>query len=173
MQHVYMPTSGVYSNPIQLLVTVSISPLSETRQKGDRRRERWLAELASCSLLEAWTPERVAVEVRNRVNSGVAVGHLKADRSINTTIHEGCLAGHPDVRSHFHRLIQMRDRIWAAHSDLVRSIVHGPSQLLVDMCVAQKKQHLRHYLSSDAAYVQHLQNRLADRMAGRRRQRRR
>lgn len=168
MQHVNMSTCNPTNIRPPVLAILASSPLSATRQKGERLREQWLADLAAKSLLNTWSIEQIEAETARGAAEALGAGNVRTTGSAYEIAREGRLAAHPKVRARFHYLLAMRDRIWAARPELVRAVIHGPSQLLVDMLVAQKKAHLRHHVASDGAYIQHLEDRLLARQYGQR-----
>jgi hypothetical protein len=50
-----------YANPVH----ISKTPLEETRQAGERRREEWLCDLARRSAKENWDDEKSALDGRS------------------------------------------------------------------------------------------------------------
>jgi hypothetical protein len=171
MQIVDVSTQNTQGRNAAILAIVTTAPLAATRLAGQRMRELWLTDFAAQSLSKLWNLEEIKAAAADGAVAGLRAGNLHSVRSALEVARQGRIAAHPDVRAHFKRLVAMRDRIWLNEPDLVRAILHGPSQLLIDILQAQKEARLRHHVASDAAYIRHLLSRKADRDAGRRRRR--
>ena len=137
------------------------SPLVQTHQRGDRRREEWLEDLAHQSAREGWSLEKAEIEVRKAAEKAVFAGNLNTQKSFDNVVAEGRLAAHPDIRDHVPCLIALRDEAWARESAFLRNILHGPSQILVDLMRRQRDAGERQHTKSVAAYLAYLRQRFA------------
>jgi hypothetical protein len=130
--------------------------LTDTRQKGERKREEWLADFAKRSVAEDWTIDAARAKASSEVVEAEMVGNLKNEAAKANVIRDGVLAAHPDVRNHFNRLVKIRDELWNSEPDYLRSTLHGPSQILVELMRRQKKPSERHHTKSAADFLEYL-----------------
>lgn len=136
--------------------------LLQTRQKGERMREKWLIGIGSQSASKQWSLERAEVEVRKAAEEAVFAGTLKRN-SFETIVAEGRLFAHHDVRDHVPRLVELRDKCWSDDLQLMREVLHGPSQALTDLARCQRDPDKRRHASSYQAYVRYLRGRSSSR----------
>ena len=136
-------------------------PLLQTRQAGDRWRERWLEKLALESAAQAWSLEAATIAAQDGALDASLAGHLRTRSAVNELIRQGRLAAHPAVRSEFQRLMQLRDEIWKLDPGFLRQTLHGPSQVLQDLMQRQCTASERHHVVTPATYLRYLRNRFA------------
>jgi hypothetical protein len=138
-----------YVNPVH----VSKTPLEETRQAGDRKREEWLRNLARRSAKENWDNKKT----RSMVEAEIAASpHLGSGATAAKS--EGLLACHPAVRSDFDRLMRLRDEAWERDQAFLRRVKHGPHQLLVDVLRRASITHECQYVTTTDTYLKFMRN---------------
>ncbi len=130
--------------------------LTDTRQKGERKREEWLADIAKRSDAEGWTIATARAKVRSEVVEAEKVGNLKDEGAIANVIRDGVLAAHPNVRGDFSRLVTIRDQLWKKDPDYLRRTLHGPSQILIELMRRQKNPSEQHHARSAADFLRYL-----------------
>ena len=135
--------------------------LVQTHQRGDRKREEWLEDLACRSAREGWSLEKAEIEARKAAEKAVFAGNLNTQKSFDNVVDNGRLAAHPDVRDHVPRLIALRDEAWAREPAFLRNVLHGPSQILVDLMRRQRDAGERQHARSVTAYLAYLRQRFA------------
>ena len=138
-----------------------VPPLVQTRVAGERKREEFLMGIAGQGSREAWSRERAENEIRKAATTAIFADHIKTERSFANLVAEGMLAADPAVRDHVPRLIALRDEIWSKDPEFLRSALHGPSQILIDLMRRQKRPSERHHTASAAAYLAYLRRRFA------------
>lgn len=136
---------------------VSTVPLAQTRQIGERFRERWFEQLARDSAAFRWNNLKIRAEAERGADDAAASGNIRTVSSRNELARQGRLAAHPDVRSEYARLVKLRNDVFQAHPDLVRAVRHGPSQALVDIMQRQKNPRECHHVADANAYIRYLQ----------------
>ncbi|HEY2539744.1 MAG TPA: hypothetical protein VGI28_09665 [Stellaceae bacterium] len=127
---------------------VSKTPLDETRQAGERKREEWLLDIAKRSRSEGWGIEKAREIVDAEIN---ATPNLRAGAVAARS--EGLLACDSSVRSEFERLQQLRDEVWRLDQDFLKRVKHGPSQLLIDILRRQSRDNERKYVATTDTYL--------------------
>jgi hypothetical protein len=127
--------------------------LTETRQKGERKREEWLAAFAKRSAAEGWTIDTARAKACSEV---VEAKGLKDKGAIANVVRDGMLAAHPDVRDDFSRLVALRDKLWRMEQDYLRRNLHGPSQLLIELMRRQKNPSERVHAKNATAFLKYL-----------------
>ena len=142
---------------------MTASPLAETRLAGQRKREEWFEQLAHESHLFQWNEAQITAAVMAAVQTAVAAGNIRKTSALSELIRQGQLVAHPDVRADFDRLRKLRDAVWTVNRPLARAVLHGPSQLLIDILQQQKVAHSRHRVAGADAYIRHLVDRLDSR----------
>jgi hypothetical protein len=139
-----------YVNPVH----ISKTPLEETRQAGERKREEWLRDLARRSAKENWDAQKA----RSMVEAQIAGSpHLGAGATAAKS--EGLLACHPAVRSDFDRLKRFRDEAWERDRTFLKRVKYGQSQLLIDVLRRASRPRERQYVTTTDAYLSFMHNR--------------
>ena len=136
-----------------------VRPLTQTRQVGDRGREIWLQQLAQKSLERHWTAEQAHIAALRDALGAALAQNIRSEQAMNTLISEGRLAARPEVRAEFGRLMSLRDEVWSLEAGFLRSTLHGPSRVLVDLMRRQSKPEQRHHTASARAYLNYLRRR--------------
>jgi hypothetical protein len=131
---------------------ISKTPLEETRQVGERKREQWLEDIARRSHAGRWTAD----QARNIVSEEVRNSNLSTAKSRENGISEAMLAADPHVRGQFAQLVRVRDESWQREPEFLRSVRHGPSQVLVDLMRRQSRSAERQHAQSADAYLKYL-----------------
>jgi hypothetical protein len=131
---------------------VSKTPLDETRQVGERKREQWLQDIASRSVERKWTRD----QARKVILEKVTHSNLFTPRSRECGISEVMSAANSEVRGHFSRLVNVRNESWRREADFLRRVRHGPSQVLVDLLRRQSRSTERPFAASADAYLGYL-----------------
>jgi hypothetical protein len=132
--------------------SVSKTPLEDTRQVGERKREQWLREIARRSLQEKWTYGKAKQVISEEIKSS----NLSTAKSQGNAISEAMLAADGSVRGDFDRLVEVRDESWQRETNFVRRVRHGPSQVLVDLLRRQSREDERTHAASADAYLRYL-----------------
>jgi hypothetical protein len=123
-----------------------------TRQAEQRLREHWLRQSARKAISENLSREESAITVYKGVVTAMAARNIRKPKAAYELSREGRLAAHPDVRNHFERLITLRDQLWASHASELKPLLHGPSQVLVDLMMCQRNPQERHHAASVSSY---------------------
>jgi hypothetical protein len=125
-------------------------------------REQELQIFAQESARKNYSEDQCYIAVQKRVIDVPLSGNIKNRKSIDTLIGQFRLAGHPDVRDDFARLMKIRDEAWEMEASFLRgSPLHGPSQTLVDLMYRQRDPDDRRHAASTKAYLKYLHKRFA------------
>jgi hypothetical protein len=135
-------------------VHISKTPLEETRQAGDRKREEWLRDLPRRSAKENWDNKKAC----SMVEADIAASPYLGSGAVAAKS-EGLLACHPTVRSDFDRLGRLRDEAWGRDRTFLRRVKHGPHQLLVDVLRRASRTRECQYVTNTDMYLTFMYNR--------------
>jgi hypothetical protein len=136
--------------------TRRLHPLEQTHPRGVRQLEEWMLTVSTHSKQH----NLIITDIKSFVTDSFLKARSYVDGLAESTrarrIEEGCLAASPEVRKHFPRLREMRDRIWATHRTFLRVKRHGPQQILNDLMRIQRHPARRRYAASGIAYLAYL-----------------
>lgn len=133
---------------------ISKTPLEDTGQVGEGKRDEWLRDLAQRSTKENLNVEKARAVVEAEVATS---RHLGAGAA--TTKSEGLLACDPAVRSDFDRLKRLRDEAWELDRRFLRRAKHGPYQVLLDVLRRAAKASERHHVKNADSYLEFMRSR--------------